>query len=349
MSNSSLMALLCFIMIFNNASHSKNKERQDDMYFTTAITDNVKMSSVLATRIRVEMMSESEMMWVGFELDTMIKSHCKTELLYADSLDSDIIHRFKQSGISYCAIPFVVSTVIDTLPEHMEVRPSVGTVGIERVLDKEEFDSAIVYVIVVDVNLNRIIKQERSILRTETCDDDFVICARDAINDMTSGTKMSENFRPVSTDMREKALSYYAAGEGLFIFGSILTLAEAGIVVSGNSESAKTAGMALFITGHTGLITTGLSTIPLNKSVKLMYGQSIPGAGKGWVLYGASLGMMITGLFLTGNGANSDNLPMIITGICSICAGEGLTIPAWFSFRNIKKKASKMVDRVSSK
>lgn len=346
----------CYILFFiiialaYSNTFTKNKNNANSYYFTTPVTGKDLNSKTLGPLVRIEMQEDADFPWVGYDIDTMLRSKVNPQQYLCDSLPTEIQAILLENEINYLVLPFISATMSRVIPDHIIVVPTPVGVHIGRVATEEYFDTTHLSYMLIDVKNNKVLKKHSEAIRQEMCGDDMPGCIKDEIFEFAKGgsTTMAAEARLIDSTSINRAIGLNRSGKTLFIVGSILTSTGFNAMAYGDSKAAMNANIAFYTSGHAGLLTCGLSTIPLNKSVRSLYGQDIQGIGKGWIYYGISIIANTAGLLIMNNGVKKNNEMVEMTGFVIGLSGEIMRIPAWISFLKTRKKAARSLERFSS-
>jgi hypothetical protein len=362
-----------FIGILYSIIFPKNKINENTFYFVAPVMGKDPISKMLGPQVRIEMQEDKTFPWVGYDIDTMMRSEITMQMYSSDSLPSDVQAKLLQNKINNLILPFISASMSGEIPQHLEVFPALGVAsgGVSKVAAHDYFDTTRLSLMLIDVKNNKIIKKHSEVIRQEMVDGDMTTGIKDRIFELVENgfTIETPEAKIIDSTSITSATGLNRSGKILFIIGSILTSVGFGTEITSTSytegpytdtsditngsdsktpNAAHIAGIALYTAGHTGLLTCGLSTIPLNKSVRSLYGQNIQGIGKGWIYYGISIITNTAGLIMMNSGSKKNNEALENTGLVIGLSGEIMRIPAWISFLKTRNKASLSLKRFSS-
>jgi hypothetical protein len=367
--------ILFFVIIgiVYSAIYSKNKINENSFYFVAPVMGKDPISKMLGPQVRIEMQEDGTFPWVGYDIDTMMRSKISMEMYSSDSLPSDIQAKLLQNKINYLILPFISASMSREITQHLEIFPALGVTsgGVHKITAHDYFDTTRLSLMLIDVKSNIIIKKHSEVIRQEMVDGDMTTGIKDRIFELVENgfTLDTHEAAIIDSTSISSATGLNRSGKVLFVIGSILTSVGFGTEITStsytevstsdrsemtNSSDSKTsnaayiAGVALYAAGHTGLLTCGLSTIPLNRSVKSLYGENIQGIGNGWIYYGISIITNTAGFIIMNRGSKKNNEALEYTGLVIGISGEIMRIPAWISFLKTRNKASRSLKRFSS-
>jgi hypothetical protein len=331
-------------------TYTRNKDNANAYYYTSPVTGKDPNSKMLGPLVRIEMQEDADFPWVGYDIDTMMRSKVNPQMYFSDSLPTGIQTKLLENNINYLILPFISETMTSEIPAHITVLPTPVGMFIRRDATEEYFDMIYLSFMLFDVRNNKVIKKHSEPIRQENCGGNMPVCIKNEIYELTKGrsTISPAEVKLIDSTSINKAIGLNHSGKTLFIVGSILTVTGFNAMVIGDSKAAMNANIALYTSGHAGLLTCGLSTIPLNRSVRSLYSQDIQGVGKGWICYGISIIANTAGLIIMNNGIKKNNEAVENAGLAIGLSGEIMRIPAWISFLKTRIKAARAIGRFSS-
>jgi hypothetical protein len=338
-----------FLLIDNTFADSKREE--NSLYFISPLTGAYNQNHVLGIRARVELQEESAVIWAESDIENMIKSKISLSFYEKDTiLPNEVREKLIENKINYLVIPFLSMTNLEVSPLHVGIVANPVSVGVGLINETEEFDTTHLSIMEFDVQKNRLLKKHRVILREDICSGDLVDCVKDEILDFAKGELPVSNINmPVVDSIQKLSLTQNHFANTSFWIGSIISSIGFNTEIYGSSDNVTRANWALFFSGHAGLLGAGLSTIPMNKTVRLIYGQNMRGYKTGWILYGISFVSTACGLILEVVGDKKDEDALMISGSIIFLGGEALQIPSWVCFLKTKRKASHALKRLENK